>query len=325
MRKIITILIGLCAFFIVNAQSTQVATLFHNGDLKIFYTGQALVQAYEEAVDGDIITMSSGLFNAVNIEKNITIRGAGMGLTPAGDNVAPTVISGYFYINCPKSETYNLNLEGLQHNQTIKIVRADRLNVMKCNFNSIESESANNNTVMPEWVDFTFLHSQIKNIPNNSPRPQTCSMNLINCVVTNKFATSVSDKASYSFTNCVIDFGHNTLNNCSVNNSILLNGIAIYSDSSINKCIIVNCNDYKAVREGNKFMIAGESPFKSEGYFVLTDDLITFTGTDGLQIGIHGGSLPFDPVLQIPRVSKFNVSSKTTTDGKLSVEIEIED
>lgn len=149
-------------------------------------------------------------------------------------------------------------------------------------------------------------------------------MNLINSVVTNEFGTSSRETHSYSFTNCVINFG-NSIDNSSANNSILLNATAIYANSSINKCIVVNCNEYKAIKEGNKFMIAGESPFKSEGYYELTDDLITFTGTDGLQVGIHGGSLPFDPVLQIPRVSKFNVSSKTTSDGKLSVEIEIED
>lgn len=46
-------------------------------------------------------------------------------------------------------------------------------------------------------------------------------------------------------------------------------------------------------------------------------------GTDGTEVGIYGGSLPYDPTPTNPQITKFNVASKTTADGKLSVDIEV--
>lgn len=46
-------------------------------------------------------------------------------------------------------------------------------------------------------------------------------------------------------------------------------------------------------------------------------------GTDGTEVGIYGGNLPYDPTPTNPQISKFNVAAKTTADGKLSVDIEV--
>ena len=58
--------------------------------------------------------------------------------------------------------------------------------------------------------------------------------------------------------------------------------------------------------------------------FELVDDIKTsFKGTDGTQVGIHGGSLPFSPATTNPQITKCNVASRSTADGKLSVDIEV--
>ncbi len=58
--------------------------------------------------------------------------------------------------------------------------------------------------------------------------------------------------------------------------------------------------------------------------FQLTDAAKTqYLGTDGTEIGIYGGSLPFDPTTSNPQITKCNVASKSTADGKLSVDIEV--
>jgi len=46
-------------------------------------------------------------------------------------------------------------------------------------------------------------------------------------------------------------------------------------------------------------------------------------GTDGTEVGIYGGNLPYAPTPTNPQISKFNVAAKTTADGKLSVDIEV--
>lgn len=58
--------------------------------------------------------------------------------------------------------------------------------------------------------------------------------------------------------------------------------------------------------------------------FELTDEAKTkYLGTDGTEVGIYGGILPFDPTPTNPQITKCNVASKSTADGKLSVDIEV--
>ena len=58
--------------------------------------------------------------------------------------------------------------------------------------------------------------------------------------------------------------------------------------------------------------------------FELTDAAKTqYLGTDGTEVGIYGGNLPFDPTPSNPQITKCNVAAKSTADGKLSVDIEV--
>lgn len=63
--------------------------------------------------------------------------------------------------------------------------------------------------------------------------------------------------------------------------------------------------------------------FKTER-LELTDEAKTkYLGTDGTEVGIYGGSLPFVSRPSNPQITKLNVASKSTADGKLSVDIEV--
>ena len=69
---------------------------------------------------------------------------------------------------------------------------------------------------------------------------------------------------------------------------------------------------------GVNFSISDDNDYK------LTDEAkAIMKGTDGTEVGIYGGSLPYDPTPTNPQISKFNVAAKTTADGKLSVDIEV--
>ena len=58
--------------------------------------------------------------------------------------------------------------------------------------------------------------------------------------------------------------------------------------------------------------------------FELTDAAKTqYLGMDGTEVGIYGGNLPFDPTPSNPQITKCNVAAKSTADGKLSVDIEV--
>ena len=64
--------------------------------------------------------------------------------------------------------------------------------------------------------------------------------------------------------------------------------------------------------------------YSDDNDYKLTEEAkALIKGTDGTEVGIYGGNLPFDPTPTNPQISKFNVAAKTTADGKLSVDIEV--
>ena len=102
----------LCVSSMIFAQlQTQVATLKHGSNINVFYGQDAFKDAYTAAASGDIITLSSGTFNATNIEKPITLRGAGC-MDDEEQNTLATVIPGTVYVNISDASNY-LTIEGI--------------------------------------------------------------------------------------------------------------------------------------------------------------------------------------------------------------------
>lgn len=149
------------------AQTTQIATLFHDGTITNFTSATGLTQALDAAVDGDVITLSSGLFQAADITKNVTIRGAGMGYPELGGTPTPTILSGNFKIDCPDSNSSHLYLEGLVNSGIITILKAKGFSALKCQFSNI----THNYDHTEEWHNFKFIHCII-NVVND---PETAS------------------------------------------------------------------------------------------------------------------------------------------------------
>ena len=97
MKKILSSLIALCFFAFAQAQA-PIAMLSHSGLHTPYYGTDALVDAYAAAQNGDIITLSPGVFNACEIRKSITIRGAGM-MTDSVAGTLRTTINGNFKLH----------------------------------------------------------------------------------------------------------------------------------------------------------------------------------------------------------------------------------
>ena len=74
------IIFAICTILCANVLSAQeqLATLKHNDSISAYYGQNAFVEAYNAAANGDIITLSDGIFNAPSsVEKGITVRGNG--------------------------------------------------------------------------------------------------------------------------------------------------------------------------------------------------------------------------------------------------------
>lgn len=329
MKKIITLCVALCATIATYAQQ-QLATLNHNDTITVFSGIDALVNAHTAAVNGDVITLSSGYFNSTTITKAITIRGAGMAI----DSVAgttPTVLNGTLGIGVPNDTLHHLTIEGISiPNSFIVCTVAYRPQFIKCKI---------------YWFSHNNSQSTIQNV------------SMVNCIVQNTSVSNVqyvnsvvfsvgSTVTGCTFNNCVAGVGNVASHTCT--NSILFAAINYDGQPSYssNYCVGItpysfwgannshSCNYYDpSTLTNNNRNYSGNTAFSSvfktfrgnfvdgENYELL--DNSTLLGSDGTQVGIYGGVMPFNPYVRHPRIGRCNVANRSTADGKLSVDIEV--
>lgn len=313
------------------AQSSLLATLSHEDTISTYYGATALRDAYAAAADGDVITLSSGSFSAVNIAKSITIRGAGMAVD-ATAQTEPTVITGDFTINIAEEITKSVTLEGLYHNHALTIEGTlNGATFLKTRFGKINASSAQvNNLTM---IQCRVAGEMIYRGGNVS------SVYCINCIV-NKFWNNGGDNNTiFEFVNSIVtkeNFGEYT-GNPSFKNCILIETGNYYTYSSLSKqTVAYNCigiggtNFFKNINNTTNVSKSYEEVFKTyrgtyndNELFELVDAIQSFVGLDGTQVGIYGGNMPYDPTPSNPQITKCNVAAKSTADGKLSVDITV--
>ena len=345
-KYFVTLFLSVFCFVVqVSAQSSVIATLFHDGDIKTFYGTDALRSAHAAAVHGDVITLSSGSFTATNITKAVTLRGAGMEY----DSISvtePTIISGDFSIQIASDSTLqnnNLVMEGIYHNSdgiiTVKVSLSNP-QFVKCRLYMIKCGSSGTygymyyanfiNCVIAYEVNFyssgsaTFVNCYVCDVYCSYSYP-TVSTEFQNCVVSGPHFSSETNNV---FRNCFLyaTSGTSTYNKLP-SSSPAYNCVALSATSSTN--IFANQSNTTNTQASSFSDVfktwTGSSlaNFKTER-LELTDAAKTkYLGSDGTQIGIYGGSIPFDPRPSNPQITKLNVASKSTADGKLSVDIEV--
>ena len=103
--SLVAVIVAATATF---AQNTLVATLTHGENVSMFYGTYALRDAHNAAVSGDVINLSGGGFQPVDITKAITLRGTGI------DASVPTSIVSSFTINIPSDDANRFSMEGIR-------------------------------------------------------------------------------------------------------------------------------------------------------------------------------------------------------------------
>lgn len=314
----------------VFAQSSLIATLSHNDTTSVFYGASALQYAHNAAVDGDIITLSEGVFDAVNLDKRITLRGAGMGVDVDDASISlksATVLLGDFYIRADGSTGNRLVVEGIVNEGKVTLEGLNKVELIKCSFYDVCFQ-ANYGGL----VGLTFTNCYVSN--------SFTSLYNIHLTANN----SVFRNADFGGSSCTF-----ILNNCTME---LKNPSWNLNNAKLNNCVIVNVNDTdwdnytqqmyifntlwvgNVPENGNPFTAItlnhNNSVFPMDGnvfeegtFFKLTDEAKEFLGSDSTEVGIYGGNRPFSPITGNPRILKCNVASKSSADGKLSIDIEV--
>lgn len=355
MKKLFTFFAMLTCMVVTYAQSPLVATLNHNDTISVYYGIDALKSAYSAAVNGDVITLSSGGFSAPSeIAKIITIRGAGM--EPDSVNkVAPTMLTGDFHVYSPNatSSTWHLTIEGIHHDGTIRYgyysggryYSLENAQFIKCRLNRfVCTDRTNANNVEIEGVK--FIQCKIKDITALG------NATFLNCYVGAPGCawayTGSTYKMSYECFNCVV---YGSLEPLHVNNSLFVNSVLIGGNPLDKTNMAYNCigvytakSDtvnhvfsnlpdnlsnvcYRKVGEvfdTKTFDANGTDNYSDADTYQLLESIRTkHLGTDGTEIGMYGGALPYTPLSALPRIKKFNVAPQSDGEGKLKVEIEV--
>lgn len=314
MKKLFTLFAMLACVAVASAQHRLVATLSHNDTVSVYYGKSAFANAYYASVDGDVITLSSGVFDATDIRKSITIRGAGME-QDAVNNLAPTIIGetdGALFID--KSPM----IEGVHLRAGLLISNSDTLQSAKFKKCKISWSSSNNNGKM---LDTEFTQCEIGRLRVNG------DATIFNCYIGLLIDNSIEE---LSIVNCVIGTDYwNWVDNTVFANSVLLDdgysdaGILPQSNMAYN-CITVEDNDVFSNLLVNTNNARVDAAFKDNGFYELIDSVKTkYLGTDGTEVGIYGGPAPFNPTkTSYPRIEKFSVS-QMNENGEVKVDVKV--
>lgn len=357
MKKLLFSLVAMMIATVSFAQNMQVATLSNGGNTSIFYGASALIQALGAANNGDVITLSSGRFTSTDITKAVSLRGAGMlAYSDSVKSYDATVIQGELKIEIASDVQERLMLEGIFFDS--KITYKGSLNnpiFMKTRFQSIEPATTETETTAVATATLTnglFIHCRVA---SGFTLANISNAVLMNSVVWNPY-NSVATESNFEFDNCVVTFQYpgtaaRVINSYYKNCVIMVNGYA--GDSMREGCIpsssiAVNCIGHSSIDYGKNGYYgysnifydissnnttnsninvgsafkAGEFIYKDEYKYELTDDTkANYHGNDGTEVGIYGGNLPYSEEPSTQQIVNLNVAEKSTTDGKLSIDI----
>lgn len=354
-KRIFLVFIAVMTTAIGAMAQEATAVLTHGTTTKIYSGYSALRNAYKNAVSGDLITLSSGSFRAVDtIKVAVTIRGAGME-TDTVYHTQPTILIGDMVLNMPSSETNHFQLEGICHSGSGIIYyqgTAKNAKFIKCRLSSfISSTYKVDNTLYGYTIkDATFMHCRIV-------KEVTCwsnsSMTFINCYVCHPQTWS-STSSAMSFRNCIVwpkydedaqnnanrygDWSHlygATLVNCIIYVTKYSGStFGLNDNTSFNYCLFCpnNVSYNKAISYNNWYYSDLSSVFTSfagsysdaQNFYLKSSIKNTCKDEFGREIGLYGGSFPYSPRVAGPHLKQIQVSPRSTGDGKLNVKVKIE-
>ena len=324
------------------AQAVQMATLQHGETMKAFYGLDALNDALASATNGDVISLSEGVFNAPTFNKAVTVQGAGFYIDKENKQ-AWTSIKDNPIIKVPNGDT-GLRIEGIHFAGNVSI-EGDSL----CNF-TITKCRIGNLVATGKLVDGEISQSYIKNIKYAETRKlyihhvvmhtihatsnNQISVDIDHCVLTGNMTSSVTavvrnsllknvrGTASCAFYNDVISqnnaFG-NSYDWCGQITSIYLAGNTIWT---------LNTHQYNDIHSNYQALfITPSNAYTWDEYsdYKLTEEAAAqYTCPDGTQVGLYGGTVPFTKALSTPQIISKTIATETDENGMLNVKIQVE-
>ena len=314
MKKFYFSLVAVMVATVSFAQSSLIATLTHEGNVSVFHGPSSYKQAMAAAADGDIISLAGGIYEATNITKGIILRGSGVEKDTIS-NAYPTQIQGEFSINIPDSCT-SLVIEGVYFSNRVICTNIKNPTFMKSRFYELTTYNSSNLI-----KNLTMLHCYVT---SNLSLSSSSTANIINSSIYYLSGTSLD------ITNCYLRSDPGVIYKSQIRNSFFYSTSTsnyLSSNNMVYNCVGYGNNLFSYHTSNNNVTLSAaefNALFKSTGFYQLTDEAKEkYKGDDGTEVGLYGGSLPYDLRIAKPQITKCNIARKTTADGKLSVDIEV--
>ena len=314
-------LLLICTLFCANVlmAQEQLATLKHNDSISAYYGQNAFVEAYNAAANGDIITLSDGIFNAPStVQKGITVRGNGAVADTAQRKIGTYFMEIFDVQNL--GDSLHFEAEGIYF-ALFRALSSFDTKLTRCYVDNMENCSglqAMNCIIKGNVGGSSYINCVMLPDVYHLPHHAICN----NCIISGYEYDGYEYESYplYQFNNCVVikkgASNTNTILNGAVNYSVLVGFTGSDSPASSGN-VVMSLSDVFENWDGESL------PTDLETYVLKSSVSDSIQGLDGTEVGIFGGFMPFDWRPSYSIIKRFNVANRTTADGKLSVDIEV--
>lgn len=313
--------------------SQQKVALESSGTTTIFGGSTPFADAYNAAVNGDIIYLPGATMPSFTIDKGITIIGAGHYPT-ATVATNPTLITGNINIG---ANADGLTLEGIHFSGGITFglnMEINDVTIKRCRIDGSIDFAGNSSGTTPCMNSLIAENVIVGNLTMT---------NLINSAVTNNILNGVlANGSNNGISNNIFLYNGTTYTLNNIDNSFITNNI-FFDPSNINSGCDMSTFSYNVFKYTP---VSGNSTFTSNYFNVDFTNLMinqsgaifdysqdyhlqspsAYLGTDGSQVGVYGGVFVFKD-LSIPHnphiVSK-TIATQTNAAGELPIQITVE-
>lgn len=315
------------------------ATLQHGEQTMVFIGVDAFKNAYEAAADsGDVITLSSGKFNvSSNITKSLSVYGTGFEDDEATGTKA-TVISGSIYLlhgdindsdgNVIKEgrKVNGCRFEGIALDDINLLSETNDIIIAKCKFNTLYGRVTTTNLTVKQCVSLKIVGNY-----NSIPSSIFNNLYIVNSHVGDIYSY-IDNRSTIQVDHCIVTGSLSQAVLCT--NNILYrslnsgatakNNIFVGLNSSVGNGVQDMGNNWTGVVDAGVWAEENADGSYAEDKTFELKYPEKYVGTDGTQIGLHGGLYPWNKIPSTPRIVESNIDTKTSAEGKLKVSIKVE-
>lgn len=298
-----------------------ITTLQHAGTTQVFYGQNSFVEAYNAATTGDTLNLSVGAFTPPSsFGKGLVIIGAGYYPDDISNKVRTTILGGLWILECA-----NLYIEGLFINGNVGMcLFVNNIKIVRCYFNECSTNGcARAGSYYNISLDECVIGGNIS-FPSN-----TIDLRVKHCIIGKDVL--LGGLNSVLENNIFLNSGLISFSKSTIRNNVFLGSVSgvglssFYNNIFVDDTLIVGNDSYQS---NNYIGIEQSSIFESQSgnifefihnYHLKNPEL--YIGTDGTQVGLYGGPIPFKGggLPSNPQIISKSVARETDASGNLNI------